>query len=141
MRKYTGYKGKLTNRCPKIVDLALKWCDSKTAWVDHVYEHFIGIYVSKELRREATNIALGIQNPKKPKFVFETTIHWENLTEEETKKWTYVKDWVNWFQKNHLDMQQYYKTYGREALISQYFPSLDEDTQEQLADYLINSFN
>ena len=65
----------------------------------------------------------------------------ENLDDEEREHWTYVKGWVDWFTGNHLDMQQYYRTNGKEALIETYLSTLDEDTQEQLADYLIDSFN
>lgn len=130
----------LRDRCPEVVDLALKWCQAKTKWIDHVYSNFIGIYISKDERYEATRIVLGLQK-KDRNFSFEKTIHWDSLTKEQFKEWTYVKGWVDWFTANHLDMQQYYKTNGREALIEQYLSTLDEDTQQELADYLIESFN
>lgn len=130
----------LRDRCPETVDLALKWCQSKTKWVEHVYSNFIGIYIGKDERHEAARIVLGIQK-KDRHFEFSKTINWDDLSKEELEYWTYVKGWVNWFTSNHLDMQQYYQTNGKDALIRKYLSTLDEDTRQQLADYLIESFN
>ena len=39
----TGYKAMLRDRIPLVANLALLWTNSKTAWVNHVYKHFISI--------------------------------------------------------------------------------------------------
>ena len=61
----TGYKAMLRDRVPLVVNLALLWNNSKTAWVDHVYKNFISIYSSKLERDNATRIVLGIKKGNK----------------------------------------------------------------------------
>ena len=61
----TGYKAMLRDRVPLVVNLALLWNNSKTAWVDHVYKNFISIYASKLERDNATRIVLGIKKQNK----------------------------------------------------------------------------
>ena len=41
--KKLGYKEMLRDRCPKMVNYALKWRKAKEKWIDHVYSNFIGI--------------------------------------------------------------------------------------------------
>jgi len=129
----------LRNRCPDVVNLALKWCKSKDKWVNHAYKHFVGIYKDKNERDGAARIILGISN-KYRKFEFHKTINWDEIDDEEKKHWKIVEDWVNWFQAYHLDMEQCYKTYGIEQLKQDYLPSLDEDKREELAKILVESF-
>lgn len=94
----------LRDRCPKVVDLALKWCKAKTKWVDHVYDHFINIYALKEERYEATRIALGISG-KYHNFDFNKSIDWINLDEDEGEYWNVISNWVKWFVNRHATIE------------------------------------
>ena len=98
----------LRDRCPKVVNYALKWQKAKEKWIEHVYSNFIGIYVSKDQRNNATRIALGIEDEKRPHFEFESTIDWDNLSDEEFKYWKRVQSWVIWFQKCYWCIENMY---------------------------------
>lgn len=101
----------LRNRCPYTVDLALKWCKAKTKWVDHVYINFVNILLSqkyirngvvyvkpqKEVRKEVVRNILGISKTNRV-FNFDSTIHWDNLTNDEINYWKNISKWVKWFQ-------------------------------------------
>lgn len=91
-----GYKAMLRDRVPFIVDIALKYLEIKTIWINHVYDNFIKIYKDKDQRYEATRIALGISK-KNREFNFHNTIMWENLSREEYDKWNRIKEWIEWF--------------------------------------------
>lgn len=95
----------LRDRCPAVIDLALRWCKAKTKWLDHVYQHFINIYVLKEERYEATRIILGISG-KYRNFDFEKTIDWDNIDSEEEEYWKTILGWVNWFRNRHAAIEQ-----------------------------------
>lgn len=101
----TSYKNMLRDRCPAVIDLALRWCKAKTKWLDHVYQHFINIYVLKEERYEATRIILGISG-KYRNFNFEKTIDWDNIDSEEEEYWKTILGWVNWFRNRHAAIEQ-----------------------------------
>ena len=112
----------LRDRVPKFVSFALKYCKAKEAWLDHVYKNFIWVYVSKKERLAETRRVLGITNPKRPNFVFEDTIDWDNLDHEETAYW-----------KN----------------VGKYFPTKEDDAKtrkkknkfiNELVDFLIDCF-
>ena len=105
----TGYKEMLRDRCPIVVDWALKWCKAKTRWTEHCYRKFIWIYKAKKERDAAVRTCLGISKTGKY-FEFHKTIDWENLTQEETAYWNYVESWVKWFQSNMLFVEQRYKS-------------------------------
>ena len=66
--KKQGYREILRDRCPKIVNYALKWQKAKDAWIEHVYRNFIGIYVNKDDRNNATRIVLGLKDGKTKNF-------------------------------------------------------------------------
>lgn len=138
-KKNTSYKAMLTNRCPKLVDIALKWCKAKTRWVDYVYDTYINIYTDKESRYEATRIVLGISK-KDRQFDFNKTIEWNNLDKEETNYWNNVKGWVEWFTKNHMSIEQDYQFDGAEKTIKRWLGTLDEATQTKLWKVLLTSF-
>ena len=72
--KKPGYREMLRDRCPKVVNYALKWCKAKEKWIDHVYFNFIKIYAEKDQRNNATRIALGISEGNQYTFDFEKTI-------------------------------------------------------------------
>ena len=41
MNNTTGYKGMLRDRCPQVVNYALKWQKAKERWINHTYDKFI----------------------------------------------------------------------------------------------------
>ena len=41
--KKQGYKEMLRDRCPEVVNFALKWCKAKERWINHVYDCFVRI--------------------------------------------------------------------------------------------------
>ena len=106
MKNGTGYKQMLRDRCPKVVNYALKWCKVKEAWLDHVYKNFIWVFSDKKLRLSMTHDLLG-HNSKK-RFVFEDTIDWDNLTKNEETHWKKVCSWVSWFQKEYQFIENEY---------------------------------
>lgn len=145
-----GYKAALHNRIPQTVDLALKWNNAKTAWVDHVYNSQIKIYKKNCDRKKATDIILS-----KP-FNFHKSIDWDNLYTSpkiitlNREYWLTIESWVNWFTRNYLYIKNSYDVSIESAtpincikaeLKDGYLSSLDKVTQEQLVNFLINSFN
>ena len=111
----TGYKEMLRDRCPQTVDFALKWCNAKTRWVEHAYSKFIRIVGSetkqvenkiamfrteKENKKAIARIILGIVDGKTTKFNFDSTIDWDDLTDEEANYWYDISKEVEWFTKN-----------------------------------------
>lgn len=97
MKQKKGYKEMLRDRCPKVVNYALKWQKAKEKWIEHVYTNFISIYVDKDQRNRATRIVLGIADEGKYKFDFNKTIDWDNLTPKEKSYWMRISGWVMWF--------------------------------------------
>lgn len=95
----TGYKEMLRDRCPETVDFALKWCNAKTRWVEHAYKNFIKIYVAKDERKRATRITLGIAKYYR-NFVFDKSINWDDLTDDEANYWYEISKTVKWFTTN-----------------------------------------
>ena len=113
MRKSTGYKSMLRNRCPKVVDYALKWQKAKERWIDHTYVNFIRIYCDNNERKHATRIVLGIAKFYR-NFEFDKSIDWDNLTPEEEVYWKRVSTWVKWFMEKYASAKNAYKI-SREA--------------------------
>jgi hypothetical protein len=93
----TGYRQMLRDRLPRYVNDALKWCKVKEAWLDHVYKNFIWIYSNNEERLAETRRVLGYKEYSPREFKFEDTIDWDNLNNDETKRWKEVQQWVSWF--------------------------------------------
>ena len=162
MRNTNGYKGMLRDRCPKVVDYALKWQKAKERWIDHAYTNFIKIYIDNEERKHTTRIILGIAKFYR-NFEFDKSIDWDNLTPEEIVYWKRVSSWVDWFMKNYAYMENTYEI-SRECgkdeldikveLIRKYLGALlpsetasEEEKQakykyvDNLVDFLINCFN
>ena len=153
MKKSTGYKEMLRDRCPAVVDIALKWCNVKQKWIDHTYDHFIKLYKHKNDRNEATRIILGISKRYR-NFDFHKTIDWDNLTKEETEYWTWVWKWVEWFMQNFMYIKNLYKvsvSCGKDEdeckfeILSKYLKFLLDEkrytTADKLVDYLIKCIN
>ena len=117
----------LRDRCPKVVDLALKFTKSKNAWVEHTYTHFVKIIGDKvnneskliqkapENKKEIVRALLGIVKGKPKNFIFERSIDWDELTDTNDPKdpntkiyWKRVASWVNWFRTQHAYIQNTY---------------------------------
>ena len=158
MKKSTGYKEMLRDRCPKVVDFALKWCQAKERWIDHAYANFIKIYVSNNERKHATRITLGIAKYYRD-FIFDKSINWEDLTHEEETYWRYVSGWVRWFTERFAYIENTYnisRSVGKsqfdckveiiQKFLSSELPSEDDDDEtkekkyayvNKLTDYLV----
>lgn len=104
MTKNTGYRQVLRDRCPKVVNFALKWCKAKEKWLDYVYDNFIWIYSSKKERYAATKTIVG----DKRNFNFHNTIDWNALMPDEKAYWEYVDSWVKFFTKEYAYIESAY---------------------------------
>lgn len=132
-----------------MVDLALKWNNAKKAWVEHVYTNQIKIYKKNKDRSIAIDIIL-----KKP-FNFHKSIDWDNLLINTNDillskdYWFNIESWINWFARNYAYIKNSYDisiesgtslVEIKSKIKDGYLSSLDENTQEQLVNFLINSF-
>lgn len=162
MNTSAGYKGMLRDRCPKVVDYALKWQKAKERWIDHAYVNFIKFYVDKNERNHATRIILGIAKFYR-NFDFDKSIDWDNLSKEEEKYWKRISSWVNWFMQTYAYIENAYKISRdngkaefdiKVELITGYLSELlptndmtDEEKEakyryvDRLVDFLIKCFN
>jgi hypothetical protein len=151
----------LRDRCPKVVDYALKWQKAKERWIDHAYVNFIKLYVDSNERKHATRIILGIAKFYR-NFEFDKSIDWDNLTPEDKEYWKRISSWVKWFSMKYAYMENAYKisrNNGKDEisikieLINGYLSSLlpTEDMSEEvkqakyqyvdnLVDFLIKCF-
>lgn len=144
-----GYRTVLYKRIPYLVDLALKWNNAKKAWVEHVYTNQIKIYKKNKDRSIAIDIIL-----KKP-FNFHKSIDWDNLLINTNDVllskdyWFNIESWINWFARNYAYIKNSYDisiesgtslVEIKSKIKDGYLSSLDENTQEQLVNFLINSF-
>lgn len=144
-----GYRTVLYKRIPYLVDLALKWNNAKKAWVEHVYTNQIKIYKKNKDRSIAIDIIL-----KKP-FNFHKSIDWDNLLINTNDillskdYWFNIESWINWFARNYAYIKNSYDisiesgtslVEIKSKIKDGYLSSLDENTQEQLVNFLINSF-
>ncbi len=147
MGKTTGYKGMLRDRCPKVVDYALKWQKAKERWINHAYTNFIKFYCDKKERNHATRIVLGIAKYYR-NFEFDKSIDWDNLTPEDKTYWERISSWVNWFMKKYAYIENAYKI-SRDAgkddftikveiingYLSALLPKEEETDEEKIAKY------
>lgn len=147
MGKTTGYKGMLRDRCPKVVDYALKWQKAKERWINHAYTNFIKFYCDKKERNHATRIVLGIAKYYR-NFEFDKSIDWDNLTPEDKIYWERISSWVNWFMKKYAYIENAYKI-SRDAgkddfaikveiingYLSALLPKKEETDEEKIAKY------
>ena len=108
MKQAKGYREMLRDRCPKVVNYALKWQKAKDAWIHHAYKSFIKIYKDKDQRNNATRIVLGMENGVVKNFDFHKTIDWDNLSDFGINYWERVETWVKWFMKNYSYIENIY---------------------------------
>ena len=162
MQKTGGYKGMLRDRCPEVVNYALKWQKAKERWIDHTYANFIKIYCDNEERKHTTRIILGIAKFYR-NFEFDKSIDWENLTDEDRIYWKRVSSWVDWFTKKYSYIENLYEASRiagkndfeiKVEIIKGYLSALlpketdDEELKQakykyvdNLVEFLINCFN
>lgn len=128
--KKLGYREMLRDRCPRVVDYALKWQKAKERWIDHVYNCFIKfigeeslndkvIHSAKENKNSIARTVLGIVKGKTKNFDFDKTIDWDNLSDEEKIAWQKVSVWVKWFRTNYAYIENTYdisKKVGKDEL-------------------------
>ena len=140
-----GYKAMIRDRCPRTVDLALKWCYAKTKWVEYVYSTFVWFLKDKKDRDAQVRALLGYHTGG---FVFDKTIEWDSLTKEESEYWTNVSAWVNFFTKETLAIADMYETlllkrgedpdYIKQYICKAKFGNLSQEWQDKLYKYLID---
>lgn len=139
----TGYRGMLRDRLPATVNLALKWCEAKTKWIDLVYNQSIKFCTNKELRDSQCRHILGISSTKRG-FEFHDTIEWDKLSEEDKTYWKWAEEWVNWFTKNYISIEEIYKTLKvknksnleiMEEIEMKFYPTLENS--EKLSEILL----
>ena len=120
--KRLGYREMLRDRCPKIVNYALKWQKAKELWIEHTYSYFVRIvgeerdiddntliHSAKENKKIVVRQILGIVRGKTTRFDFDKSIDWDNLTDEETVFWKRVSTWVKWFSTNYAYIENAYE--------------------------------
>lgn len=158
--KKLGYREMLRDRCPKAVDDALKWQKAKDKWVEHTYCHFVRIVGDKyssenkllqkapENKKEIVRAILGIVKGKPKNFVFDKSIDWDNLTDEERVFWKRVSSWVSWFSSEYAYIQNAYnnsRKIGKDEMsikveiingyLNAFMPSKNADEEEKQAKY------
>lgn len=162
MNNTTGYKGMLRDRCPTIINYALKWQKAKERWINHAYHNFISIFCSKEERNRVTRIILGIAKNNRD-FEFKKSIDWDNLSTKEKEYWERVLSWIDWFDENYSVIKTEYQSSLDSGIdeftikvniinshLSELLPDVNADEEEKqakykyvdkLVDYLIQCFN
>jgi hypothetical protein len=137
----------LRDRCPTVVNYALKWQKAKERWIDHTYRNFIRIFCVKNERYHTTRMILGIAKNNRT-FEFEKSIDWDNLSAEEKVYWKRVLSWVDWFNANYSVINTEYKSSLDSGIdefttkvniisnhLSSLLPDETEDKEEKQAKY------
>lgn len=136
----------LRDRVPQTVNYGLKWCKAKNAWLEHVYSKFIKIYVDVNERDKATRLILGLRRGKPYNFNFHKTIDWENLSTEDKVYWNWVEQWIIWFEKMYIYIQNVYDLEAGskdidlkfiEEIKTKWLKDMDPLDQNELAKFLL----
>lgn len=129
-----GYKAMIRDRCPYVVNLALKWCTEfgrlvnqqcdpderlpyrvKERWIDRVYKENVAIYTKPDDKDSAVRKALGIRKGRQ-EFNFCDSINMETINPKtelgELNFWRWVNTWVKWFQKHYKYIECIYQVSG-----------------------------
>ena len=104
-----GYRGMIRDRMPYILDVVLRYFGMKNKWISHVYDNFVKIFKSNDDKDMAVRVTLGISS-RYSTFMYDRSINWDNLTEEEQKYWEAVGKVYEWLQKYHITLEQSYKS-------------------------------
>ena len=163
-----GYKAMIRDRCPYVVNLALKWCTEfgrivnkqsdpedriqykvKERWIERVYKENVAIYTTVDEKDSAVRKALGIHNGHQT-FDFGDSVNIRNInpnTERgELNFWKWVESWVNWFQKHYKYIECIYttsRTFNENCknYILQNINESINDYSENLIKYIEKTFN
>ena len=150
----------LRDRCPTVVNYALKWQKAKEKWIDHAYCYFVKmlgdeidvhnnvVKTANENKRAVISMLLGMKKGKVKYFNFRKTIDWDNLSDEETEYWERVASWVKWFCTKYAYVENAYlisKRIGKDEMsikieiINSYLdalmPARDAPEEEKQAKY------
>lgn len=155
-----GYKAMIRDRCPHVVDLALKWCTEfgrlvnqqiddpkkrfaykvKSRWIERVYRENIAIYTTKDEKDSSVRKALGIHRGKQT-FNFAYSINLESINKtwnaQERKFWIWVNSWVNWFIDNYKYVENIYiNSGGKNDAWKQYVENKTKYLEDYLEDFI-----
>ena len=132
-----GYKAMIRDRCPYVVNLALKWCTEfgrlanqgvpkeqrfkfrvKERWIERVYQENVAIYTTKDEKNSALHKALGLHRGNQ-NFNFADSINLESINstwnKSEKQFWIWVNSWVVWFVENYKYIENAYNISSRSA--------------------------
>ena len=150
----------LRDRCPTVVNYALKWQKAKEKWIDHAYCYFVKmlgdeidvhnnvVKTANENKRAVISMLLGMKKGKIKYFDFNNTIDWDNLSDEDKVYWERVGSWVKWFCTKYAYVENAYlisKRIGKDEMsikieiINSYLdalmPARDAPEEEKQAKY------
>ncbi len=90
----SGYKEMLRNNIPFALHITLLWCNSKTKFINHVYDNFIHILADHRERHRVTKYIIHELDREKD---INKCINWDELNDSEIEAWNNVRDWHKWF--------------------------------------------
>lgn len=112
-----GYRKAISDNIPQKWDMALRWCECRTTWIEHVYSFCIMSLSKNKEKTDTVKILTGrMEDNLGVKHKFKDSIDWDNLSEEETEVWEGVVEWVNWFTSNGALIDDNIKSYSRRNL-------------------------
>ena len=124
----------IRDRCPYVVNLALKWCTEfgrivnqqldpeerisykvKERWIERVYKENVAIYTTTDEKNSSVRKALGIHKGRQ-EFDFADSINMGNINPKsectELNFWKWVQTWVQWFQIHYKYIECIYNSFG-----------------------------
>ena len=90
----SGYKEMLRNNIPFALHITLLWCNSKTKFINHVYDNFIHILADHRERYRVTKYIIHELDREKD---INKCINWDELNDSEIEAWNNIRDWHKWF--------------------------------------------
>lgn len=118
----------ISDNTPRTWDLALRWCKSKTKWIEYVYKQFVAVYnnnvmhtyaENKRLKGLAVKRILGVAKRKRGEhYPLSYTIKLDSFLVNPTKEsieeydlWCGVIKWENWFSRSLIWLDESIKFY------------------------------
>ena len=107
-----GFRKMISDNIPKTWDLALRWCECRTKWIEYVYNTHVKKYNTdwrghkKILELKSTAVKQMTQKQKFDGMLlkFDDTINFDILFREDPEQyeaWKTVSTWVSWFSENY----------------------------------------
>lgn len=84
----------LRNNIPFALHITLLWCNSKTKFINHVYDNFIHILADHRERYRVTKYIIHELDREKD---INKCINWDELNDSEIEAWNNIRDWHKWF--------------------------------------------